>query len=329
MKRLRRLFLQAIFSSLILLPATFNIHVVAQQTANPAEQIAIPRPDADSIVLPVTVIDKKDNYIDGLDKNAFAIYENKVQQELTFVDGGDRPLSIGIIFDLSGSMAGHKQLLAAWKGLLRFIELSHSYNQYFVIAFADRPVLLIDWTEGSKTAAEELSKYDLTAKSHGNTALYDACYLGLEKMRGGAHSKQAILLISDGLDNNSQHTFTNLREKLKETSVMLYPIVLSSGADPGSSLGQEGQAVMNELSSISGGVAVFPDNEKKIGEFLDRIAVELRHQYLLGFKPSKDKADDKWHKFKIKVTPPPTATGHAPNLVVRSREGYYVPKNLR
>ncbi|MDT4955506.1 MAG: Ca-activated chloride channel [Acidobacteriota bacterium] len=327
-KRLYRAFIQAsFFLCLFLLPVAFNIPIVAQQTPNSTEQIAIPRPDADSIVLPVTVMDKRDNYIDGLGKNAFAIYENKVQREITFFDGGDRPLSIGIIFDLSGSMTSHKQLPAAWNGLLRFIGLSHSDNEYFVIAFADRPVLRIGWTRGSKAAAEEFSNYNLTDKGHGHTALYDACYLGLEMMKGSAHSRQAILLISDGEDNDSQHTFTNLRERLKETGVMLYSIGLSIESDPGSSLGGGGKDVMNELSSISGGVAVFPDSEKKIGEFFDRIAKELRHQYLIGFKPSEDKADSKWHKIKIKVTPPPTAAGHIPDVSVRNRDGYYATKN--
>jgi Ca-activated chloride channel family protein len=330
MKRLRRAFVRAVFFVCpILFPVAFNIAVVAQQTPNPTEQLSIPRPNADSIVLPVIVMDKKGNYADGLDKNAFAIYDDKVPQEITFFDNRDEPASIGIIFDLSGSMKGHKQLLAAWNALLRFIELSHSDNEYFVVAVSNRPALLIDWTHDSKTAAEQLSKYNLTSKRQGNTALYDACYFGVEKMRGGAHSKQAILLISDGQDNNSQYTFKNVRERLKETGVMLYSIGLFSGDDPGSALGQEGKAVMNELSSISGGVAVFPDSEKKIGEVFDRLAGELRHQYLLGFKPSKDKANGKWHQIKIKVTSPSTGSAHTPTVYVRNREGYYALKNLR
>lgn len=327
MKRLRRAFFSVVFfSCLILLPAAFNTYVVAQRTANSTEQISIPRPDADSIVLAVTVADKKGNYINGLDKNAFAIYDNKVPQEIAFFDGREEPASIGIILDLSGSMTSQKQLLAAWNGLLRFIEASHSDNEYFVVVVSSRPALFIDWTHDGKAAAEQLSKYKLASNRRGNTALYDACYFSLEKLKGGAYSKQAILLISDGQDNDSQHTFKDVRERLKETGVILYSIGLANESDRASSLAEEGKVVMNELSFVSGGAAVFPDSEKEIGEYFDRIAGVLRHQYLLGFKPAKDKADGKWHQIKIKVTPPSTAGTQVSSVYVRSREGYYAFK---
>jgi Ca-activated chloride channel family protein len=333
-KRLRRAFVPVVFfSCLILLLFGFNIAVVAQQTPNQTEQIAIPRPDADSIVMPVTVMDKKGNPIDGLDKNAFAISDNKFPQEITFFESRDEPVSIGIIFDLSGSMTGSKKLRAARAAVLHFMELSHSDNDYFVIAFASRPLVLIDWTHDSKTAAGKLSRYYFTSKNanttSSNTALYDACYLGVEKMASSAtHSRQAILLITDGQDNNSQYTFANVRERLKETGVTFYSVIIVDD-DLGSSLGMGAQAEFDELSAISGGKAYFPGTVEEINVLFDRIAMELRHQYLLGFNPSKDKADGKWHRIKIKVIPPPIATGHAPTVYVRNREGYYSRKNLR
>jgi Ca-activated chloride channel family protein len=219
--------------------------------------------------------------------------------------------------------------VAAWNALLHFIELSHSDNEYFVVAVSSRPALLIDWTRTSKTAAEQLNRYKLTSERHGNTALYDACYFSLEKMRGGAHSKQAILLFSDGQDNNSKYTFKDVREQLKETGVLLYSIGITGSNDPGSSLGMAGQSALDELSAASGGKAFFPNTIEDINVLFDRLAVELRHQYLLGFKPSQDKADGKWHKIKIKVTPPSAANGRAPDVSVRHREGYYATKNPR
>lgn len=334
MKRLRRALVQVTFLLCLLsLPAAFDTSIIAQQTQNPADQIAIPRPDADSLVFAVTVLDKKGNTIDGLDKNAFTIYENKVPQEITFFDSRDEPASIGIIFDLSGSLAGSKGLRSAWNAALRFVERSHSDNDYFVIAFASQTRVLVDWTRGSKNAAEQLSKYELTAKNKSstssNTALYDACYLGVEKMRSSTRTKQAILLITDGSDNDSHYTFTEVRESLKESGVMLYSLGIFSNVDSGSSMGMEGQAALDELSAISGGKAFFPSTIQEIHLLFDRIDLELRHQYLLGFKPAKDKADGKWHKIRIKVTPPPGAKGHTPDVFVRNREGYYAAKNLR
>jgi Ca-activated chloride channel family protein len=334
MKRLPRAFVRAaFFLCLISLSVAFNIHIVGQQSPNTAERGASPRPDSDSVVLAVNVNDKKGNPVGGLDKSAFTISENKVPQEITFFDGGDKPVSIGIIFDLSASMAGSKQLRAARSAALRFIQGSHSDNDYFVIAFASRPLVLIDWMRNSKTVAETLSRYYFTNKSESNvalnTALFDSCYLGIEKMRSAAYPRQAILLITDGQDSHSRYTFTEVRERLKEVGVMLYSIGILGGGDPGSSLGMEGQAVLDELSSVSGGEAFFPTNEKQVGEVFDQITQELRHQYLVGFKPSKDKEDGKWHKIKIKVTPPPTATGKIPGVEVRSREGYYARRSLR
>jgi Ca-activated chloride channel family protein len=336
MNCLRLAFVRATFSSLTLLTFASDLRVNAQQTpqqAEPAAAAATLRPDADSVLLAVTVTDKKGNPVSGLDKSSFAIYENKVPQEITFFEGGDKPVSIGIIFDLSESLAGSKKLRAAHTAALRFIETSNSANDYFVLAFANRPLVLIDWMRDSKAVAETLSRYYFTAKSESkaplNTALYDSCYLGIEKMRSAAHPRQAILLITDGQDNQSRYTFTEVRERLKQTGVLLYTVGISGTVDLGSTLGMEGQAAMNELSAVSGGKAFFPKSKEEIDWVFDRIVLDLRNQYLLGFKPSKEREDGKWHKIKIKVTPRPKTTGKTPGLDVRSREGYYAFKSLR
>lgn len=332
MKRPGRSFFSLIFSFLLLLQLSAALHlkVFAQQTPDPVRPNSMARPDAGSIVLPVTVTDKKGAPIDGLDKSAFSVYENKVSQPVTYFAGGDEPVSIGVILDLSGSQGanGSKTVNAIRNAVLHFIEQSRSDNQYFIIPFAARVRLLIDWTRDGKTAAEEFSKYNFAPRS-GNTALYDACYLAVEKMRTGRYRKQVVLLVTDGQDNNSQYTFSEVRERLKDTGVMLYAVGIFGGNDPGSSLGMEGQSLLEELSAVSGGRAFFPKGAKEVAEAFDRIALELRHQYLIGFKPTQDKADDKWHQIKIKVTPPLTTAGKKQNLVVRSKEGYYAFKSPR
>ena len=333
MKRLRRSFVQAIFSPLVLLSVGLNLNLIAQQTPTQAEQIPAARRDEDTVVMDVTVTNSKGDYIDGLDKTAFELYDKKVQQEISFFADRDEPLSIGIIFDLSASMLQGKSLALARDAALRFIELSHGDNDYFVVAFATRPLVMIDWKRGSKAAAAEFNRYYFTPKRTKdmplNTALYDAIFLALEKVRGGAHAKQVILLISDGQDNESRYTFSEVRERLKQTGAMLYSIGIFGNLNQGSSLGMEAQSVLDELSAVSGGKAFFPQEGKEITAIFDRIATELRHQYVLGFKPAKDKADGKWHQLRIKVTPPLTATGKKQTLYVRSRTGYYSLKNLQ
>jgi Ca-activated chloride channel family protein len=335
MKRLHRSFKLLIFSPLLLLLlfGGLNITITAQQAESTAEQMAAARRDEDSLVMNVTVTNDKGDYIDGLDKTAFALFDNKVRQEITAFAGGDEPASIGIIFDLSGSMIHGKALALARSAVLRFIELSHGDNDYFVVAFTTRPLVLFDWTRGSKNAIEKLDRYYFSDRNTKNislsTALYDAVYLGVEKVRGGAHAKQVLLLISDGQDNESRYSFTEVRKRLKETGALLYSIGVLGGDQPGSSLGLEGQAILDEFSAVSGGKAYFPQKNKEIAGFFERIAAELRHQYVIGFKPSKEKADGRWHQLKIKVTPLLTATGKKQNLYARSREGYYALKNLQ
>jgi Ca-activated chloride channel family protein len=322
MKRLRRTLVPAGFSFLILLSLAFNLNGIAQQTPNESGQVA--RPDADSMVLKVTVTDKRGLFVDSLDKTAFALYDDKIPQEITSFVATDEPLSVGIILDLSGSLTsgGSKKNNAIRNAVLHFIEASRSDNHYFVVPFAGRARLLIDWTRDGKTAAEEFSKYNFLPR-RGNTALYDACYLAIEKMQTSAHNRRVILLVTDGKDNNSQHSFKEIRERLKETGVMLYSIGIFAEDQLGSSLGTEGQATLEEFSNVSGGMAFYPKNAQQVDEVFERIALELRHQYLIGFKPAKDKADDKWHQLKIKVTPPPTPTGETLNLFARTRVGYY------
>jgi len=159
----------------------------------------------------------------------------------------------------------------------------------------------------------------------GNTALYDACYLGVEKVQRGGHPKRALLLISDGQDNNSRYTFNELRRLLKESDVVLYGIGILGGGDAGSSLGMEGQGILDELASVSGGKAFFPRSAAEMDDIFEQIALELRHQYSIGYKPNNFSNDGRWHKVKVKVTPP----RGLPRLFVRTKEGYFAIPSSR
>jgi Ca-activated chloride channel family protein len=350
MKRLRRVFAQALSSFLCftLLLLAVNTSIVARQTASLAGQTTSPRPSADSITLAVTVTDNKGNYIGGLDKNAFTIYDNKAAQETSFFAAQDEPISVGVLVDLSDSMVnlGGVQLKTIGSALLRFARLGKEANEYFLVGFADRPRILIDWTSGGRAFEEKLSKLRTADREGTNTALYDACYLGIEKLKNSTYSKRVLLLISDGVDTESRHSFKEVREALRNSDVMFYSVGLFGGVPvlagtrnmpilngvvmprSADALRADGQSIMSQLSSLSGGVASFPDN-KKIGAALDAIAIELRHQYLLGFKLLDDKADGKWHQLKIKVKPPQSAPASMSNLSARARAGYYAVKNLR
>jgi len=276
--------------------------------------------NTDLITLTVTVTDTYGRYVSGLSKSAFAVFDNKQQQEITYFSDDDSPVSVGVIFDVSGSMSGDK-VKRARDALSKFIQTSHDSDEYFLIAFNSRAQLLLDRTRDGDSILNKLTFVETKSQ----TALYDACYLGVEKVQRGAHPKRALLLISDGQDNDSRYTFNELRKLLKESDVTLYAIGILSGSDAGSSLGMEGQGVLDELSGVSGGKAFFPRSAAEMDDIFEQIALELRHQYSIGYKPESFANDGKWHRVKVKVTPP----RGLPRLFVRSKEGYYATAGAR
>ena len=155
-------------------------------------------------------------------------------------------------------------------------------------------------------------------QTKGQTALYDAAYLGVEKVTRGTHEKKAVLLISDGQDNSSRYTFSELKRLLKETDVIIYSVGIVTDGDDGA-LGMGGRAILEELSGVSGGKAFFPSSAAEMNDTFERIALELRTQYSIGYRPTGFANDGKWHKIKIKVQPP----RGFPRLFVRGREGYF------
>ncbi len=276
--------------------------------------------NTDLITFTVTVTDTYGRFVSGLNKNAFTVLDDKKPQEITFFSDDDSPVSVGVIFDVSGSMSGDK-VKRARDALAKFIQTSHNSDEYFLIAFNSRAQLLLDRTRDGNSVLDKLT----FVNTRDNTALYDACYLGVEKVQRGAHPKRALLLISDGQDNNSRYTFNELRRLLKESDVVLYGVGILSGGDAGSSLGMEGQGILDELASVSGGKAFFPRSAAEMDDIFEQIALELRHQYSIGYKPNNFSNDGKWHKVKVKVTPP----RGLPRLFVRTKEGYYAIPSSR
>src|SRR6267154_1427496 len=246
--------------------------------------------NTDLITLTVTVTDTFGRYVSGLNKNAFTIFDEKQPQQITYFSDDDSPVSVGVVFDTSGSMSGDK-IKRARDALSKFIQTSHDSDEYFLIAFNSRAQLLLDKTRDGNAVLDKLTFIE----TKNQTALYDACYLGVEKVQRGVHPKRALLLISDGQDNDSRYTFNELRKLLKESDVVLYGIGILSGSDAGSSMGMEGQGVLDELAGVSGGKAFFPRSAAEMDDIFEQIALELRHQYSIGYKPESFTNNGKWH----------------------------------
>ncbi len=279
--------------------------------AGPGEQIII---NSDLVTVRVTVTDRAGRCVTGLDKNRFTVFDDKVLQEISFFSDADAPVSVGIIVDVSGSMRGGK-IDRAREALSRFIQTSDTSDDYFLIGFNSEAQLLVDRTRDADAVLRQLTR----VQPQGQTALYDAVYLGVEKVTGGAHHKRALLLISDGGENDSRHGFGELRSFLAESDVVLYSICVLDQIDLVGKAGGRVQGLLNRLSEATGGRAFYPQSGEEMDETFERIALELRHQYAIGYRPRDFRNDGRWHRVKVKVRPP----GGAARLFVRSKEGYY------
>ena len=267
--------------------------------------------NTDLVTFTVTVTDPYDRYVSGLSKKNFKVFDEKEEQEIVYFSDDDAPVSVGVVFDVSGSMSGEK-ISRARTALSKFIETSHEKDEYFLIGFNSRAQLLLDRTRDGDAILDKLT----FVQPKDNTALYDACYLGVEKVQRGAHKKRAILLISDGQDNSSRYTVKDLRRSIKEADVAVYAVGIVGGGD---TLDMQGQGILDELAGASGGKAFFPNTSAELDEIFERIALELRHQYSIGYRPKNFVADGSWRKIKVKVTPP----RGMPRLTLRTREGYF------
>ena len=234
----------------------------------------------------VTVSDRNRRFVTGLTKENFEVYDDNVKQEVALFATQDSPLTLGIVYDVSGSMNPlNTQSFRALKGLF---EYSHSDDEYFVVSFSDRAKLIQDFT----SVPENILNKAVFIKPKGSTALFDAIYLALEKVKEGRHEKKALLIISDGEENSSRYSFGELRKALRETDAQLYAIGLGLGGS------------LPHITETSGGLTFFPQEYGEVGDIYTRIALMLRNQYVVGFYPTDEGSSIRWHKLRIKVNAP-------------------------
>ena len=301
---------------------TFLTSIIS--TTSSGQQKAPAISDGELTILTVTVRNSAGNYVMGVSREAFEITDEKEKRPIEFFENTDTPVSIGIVIDTSGSMQLFENREIARPGpigeaISRFVELSNASNEYFLIAFDKTPRLLTDWMSGQALLAQ---KTNITR--HGNdTSFYDACFAAVEKLQTSHYSKRALILISDGQDNLSRHTFKQLRELLRNSDVTIYGIGVIPPGDIGSSLGLEGSGIMMELAEISGG-ETFPSRiQKELRQAIEAISIQLRHPYRIGFVAASTGPPNKWHRLKLKVTPRAGASAEFSKLTVRTRQGYY------
>jgi Ca-activated chloride channel family protein len=202
----------------LLIPAFLLLTVFGSTTGQ--EKAGPPRftIDVPTVLVRVTVTDPLNRYVIGLDKTHFRVFENKVEQELSHFSNDKSPISVGIILDTSGSMGDN--ILSARTSVARFFNQKNAEDEFFLVGFNERSRLLQDFTSHSDTIQNEIT----FSSPKGRTALYDAVYLGLEKMKDARHDKKALIVITDGEDNTSRYTFREVKEFVKESDTQIYVI---------------------------------------------------------------------------------------------------------
>ena len=286
----------------------------ASTSAKPGNGIQV---DVSLALVNVTVTDPLNRLVTGLEKDNFRVYEDGTEQEVVTLSSEDVPVSIGLIFDMSGSMSD--KVDKARQAAVQFIRTANPLDQFFLVSFNDRAELTIGFTN----SVEELQTRMMFTASRGRTALLDAIYLGLSQMRGAHNAKKALLIISDGGDNHSRYNENDIKNFVKEADCQLYAIGIFDPVGIRSRTTEElnGPSLLAEVTEMTGG-RVFPvANLNELPDIATKIGMELRNQYVLGYKPSNAQHNGIWRKIKVKLRPPKGL----PPLTVYAKTGYYAP----
>jgi Ca-activated chloride channel family protein len=268
--------------------------------------------DVNLVLVPVSIEDPKNRQVTGLDKDNFEVFEGKEKQQIQHFSSEDAPVSLGAIFDVSGSMAN--KIERAREAVVEFFKTANPEDEFFMIAFADRPEQVSDFTR----SVEDIEGRLLYTVPKGRTAMLDAIYLGLSKMRQARYGRKALLIISDGGDNHSRYTESEIKNLVKESDVQIYAIGIYDHYFP-TEEERLGPQLLSEITELTGGRAFSIDNPNDLADVATKIGIELRNQYVLGYRPTNSASDGKWRKLKVKLVPPKGL----PPLKVYAKTGYY------
>jgi Ca-activated chloride channel family protein len=268
---------------------------------------------AELVVLPVNVTDAGGNFVSGLTAQNFRVYEDGRPQTITLFQREDIPVTVGLIVDHSRSMG--PKLSAVATAVSGFARSSNREDEMFVVDFSDRV-----WPEffGGQPFTSDVKVLENAVASvpaQGQTALYDAVYEGLERLRFGHRQKKALIIVSDGGDNASRRKYKEILALARQSQAMIYAIGLV-----GETGQEENPRVLERLCRDSGGLVFFPHNVEAVGEISNRIAHDLRQQYTVGYAPEKKKiGTGAFRKIQVKVSAPGRSKMH-----VRTRTSYSV-----
>jgi Ca-activated chloride channel family protein len=269
----------------------------------------------DLVLVPVTITDPMNRLVTGLDKENFQLFEGSSKEDIKTFSSEDAPVSLGVIFDSSGSMSS--KMDRAKDAVVEFFKTANPQDEFFMITFSDAPEVVSDFT----SSVDEIQAKLVFTVPRKRTALLDAIYMGVSKMRQAKYPKKALLIISDGGDNHSRYTEGEIKALVKEADIQVYAIGIYDRYFP-TEEERLGPALLGDITQLTGGRAFTVENPNDLADVATKIGVELRNQYVLGYRPSKVVRDGKWRKIRVKLLPPKGL----PPLRVYARTGYYAPE---
>jgi len=275
------------------------------------------RVDTDLVLVPVTVSDRSERLVTGLDREDFRLFDDRVEQTVSHFAMDDEPIAVGLVFDTSGSMG--RKLRRSRQAASEFFRTANPEDEFFLVTFNDRPKLVVPLTSDTAEIENQLT----FTGSQGTTALLDAIYMAMTELKKSHKPRKALLVISDGGDNNSRYTESEVKELVRESDVLIYGIgIFEPYGSRGRSLEElDGPTLLSEIAEQTGGREYAVDDPADIPDTAAKIGMELRNRYVLGFSPTNPQRDGKYHRLRVQVVQP-----HGmPKLQARWRSGYYAP----
>lgn len=269
------------------------------------------------VLVPAQVTDAAGAPVGNLHQQDFRVFEDGVEQTISDFSIEDAPVSVGFLFDSSASM--RNKVRQSSEAAAAFFSTANRDDEFFLVEFNERAKLSVPFT----TDADALYKRVSHVRPLGRTSLLDAVHLALVQMKHARHARKAIVIVSDGGDNRSRYTATQIENAMRESEVQIYSIGIFNPLEQRNRVPEEknGPQLLDDLAQDSGGKYFSVDNLDDLPAIGERIGEELRSQYLLGYSPAKLQRDGGYRQIRVTLATP----AQSPGLEVRYRRGYYSP----
>jgi Ca-activated chloride channel family protein len=314
--------------SCLALPLVFIINLGKSDAQNVPRGSTF-RSNTRMVLVPVTVTDHYGKTIMGLQAKDFSIFEDQNPQQIASFATEDAPCSAGLVLDTSGSM---QTTLGVVKQSARaFVRTANTDDEFLLLTVSTQPTVNSEFTSDLPAVEENIA----LTRPGGFTALIDTVYLGLNQMRKARNPQRALVILSDGMENHSRYSKSELLRIALEADVQIYSIIMDNGAGGGASgatypfrpsmiakpgdqaAQRQGPNLLEELAEKTGGLYFHARNDAQAQAGMMKAGLALRNEYMIGYLPADSGQSGKWHRIRVKST--------VPNVSVHARSGYYAP----